>query len=71
MIEKETSLEPKKSKCANLNDFDCWSGFQPRSCNDGYKANFFFAAGSRSHEKVMDGYRADSYPVKSTIEIYP
>ena len=29
----------------------------------------FFAAGSRSHEKLMDGYRPNSYPTKSTIEI--
>jgi len=29
----------------------------------------FFTAGSRSHEKLMDGYRPDSYPPKSTIEI--
>ena len=36
----------------NLFDLDCGSGFQPRLYDGSYKATFF-AAGSRSHEKLM------------------
>jgi hypothetical protein len=41
LINKETSLEPKKFKFVNLSDVDRGSGFQPRLCKYGYSAAFF------------------------------
>jgi hypothetical protein len=34
-------LETNKFNNGNLRDFDCGSGFQPRLCDDSYKATFF------------------------------
>jgi hypothetical protein len=42
LIEKETSLEPEINLVmVKLCDFDCGSGFQPRSYDDSNKATFF------------------------------
>jgi len=38
---KKPHWKLKKFKYANLGDFDCGSGFQPRLCNYGYRATFF------------------------------
>jgi hypothetical protein len=52
LIEKETSLEPNKFNNGNLLDFDCGI---PTAGDDAMIAikRLFFAAGSRSHEKLM------------------
>jgi hypothetical protein len=41
LIEKKLYWNLNKINTGNLYDFDCGSGFQPRSCDDGNSATFF------------------------------